>query len=107
MDNSSEPRTDVFTIRSATPTDTPALVALACSSGLFRTEELGTFQEMLDDYHTQKASSCHEILTYEKGGNLHGIAWYCPRVFTDRVWELLMIAVDANHHRQGIGSQLL
>ena len=97
----------VFTIRSITPEDAPALVALAGSSGLFRPEELVGFQEMLEDYHARKASSGHEILTYENQGSLLGIAWYCPRVFTDRVWELLMIAVDADHQRRGIGSLLL
>ncbi len=36
-----------------------------------------------------------------------GIAYFAPKEFTDRVWELLMIAVDAPRHRQGIGSTML
>jgi GNAT superfamily N-acetyltransferase len=38
---------------------------------------------------------------------LVGIGYFAPKVFTDRVWELLMIAVDEVRQRQGIGSTML
>lgn len=90
-------------IRPVTPSDSPALVALSSSSGLFKPDELGAIQEMLDEYHANGACNGHQILTDDDGGTLVGIVYFAPRVFTDRVWELLMIAVDASRHRQGIG----
>ena len=99
--------TPPFSIRPIGPNDTPSLVALSGSSGLFQPEELGAIQEMLDDYHATKVGSGHQILTYDEGGTLLGIAYFGPKEFTDRVWELLMIAVDADRHRQGIGSRML
>ena len=94
-------------IRPIMAADTPALVALSASSGLFKSEELTGIQSMLDDYHTSNAAHGHQIITYDEGGTLAGIAYYVPKEFTDRVWELLMILVDAAHRRQGIGSALL
>lgn len=93
-------------IRPITPADTPALVALSGSSGLFKPDELDAIQGMLDEYHATNAANGH-IIAYEDGGTLVGIAYFAPKVFTDRVWELLMIAVDAPRHRQGIGSKML
>jgi len=94
-------------IRPVIPADSPALVALSGSSGLFKPDELGAIQEMLNDYHANGADSGHQILTYDEGGTLVGIAYFVPKEFADRVWELLMIAVEAPRHRQGIGSQML
>ena len=54
-----------------------------------------------------KIASGHQILTCDEGGTLLGIAYFAPKEFTDRVWELMMIAVDAPRHRQGIGSRML
>lgn len=107
MKNDPESRLGPFSIRPVCPADTPSLVVLSGSSGLFKTDELGAIQEMLDDYHATKVGCGHKILTYEEDGTLLGIAYFCPKEFTDRVWELLMIAVDASRHRQGIGSQML
>ncbi|MCY2968874.1 MAG: GNAT family N-acetyltransferase [Planctomycetota bacterium] len=107
MKKDDEPRPRAYSIRPVSPADTPSLVALSGSSGLFQTEELGAIQEMLDDYHATKVGGGHQILTCDEGGMLLGVAYFCPREFTDKVWELLMIAVDAARHRQGIGSRML
>lgn len=94
-------------IRPILPADTPALVALSGSSGLFKPDELDAIRGMLDEYHAANASAGHTIIAYEDGGTLVGVAYFAPKAFADRVWELLMIAVDAPRHRQGIGSRLL
>lgn len=94
-------------IRPIVPTDSPALVALSGSSGLFKPEELEAVQEMLDVYHATKVATGHQILTYVENGKPIGLVYFTPKEFTDRVWELLMIAVDAPSQRNGIGSQLL
>lgn len=93
-------------IRPIVLADTPALVALSGSSGLFKPDELDAIQGMLDEYHATNAANGH-IIAYDDRGALVGIAYYAPKVFTDRVWELLLIAVDEAHHRRGIGSKLL
>ena len=92
--------------RPIVPADTPSLIVLSASSGLFEVEELGAIQDMLDDYHGTKVSNGHQIVAYDEGGTLLGIAYFCPKEFTDRVWELLMIAVDPARHLQ-IGSRML
>lgn len=94
-------------IRPIVPADSPALVALSGSSGLFKPDELDTVQGMLDDYHANQASHGHKMLAWDEGGTLLGVVYFAPKEFADRVWELLMIAVDADHHRQGIGSLML
>jgi ribosomal protein S18 acetylase RimI-like enzyme len=94
-------------IRPIVPADTPALVALSTSSGLFQAADAAAIREMLDEYHAANSAQGHHILAYDDGGSLVGIAYFAPKAFTDRVWELLMIAVDESRHRQGIGSQLL
>jgi hypothetical protein len=55
-------------IRPIVPADTPALVALSGSSGLFRPDELDAVQGMLDEYHASNAANGHRILAYEDGG---------------------------------------
>ena len=94
-------------IRAITPDDTPALVALAESSGLFKAEELDAVQGMLEEYHAANAAQGHRIVADDEAGTLVGVAYFAPKEFADRVWELLMIAVDAPRQRQGIGSRLL
>lgn len=94
-------------IRPITPADSPALVALAGSSGLFKPDELDAVRGMLDEYHATHAANGHHILAYEEDGTPVGIAYFAPKEFADRVWELLMIAVDGPRQRQGVGSELL
>ena len=93
-------------LRPVVPGDTPALVALSASSGLFKPDELGAVEAMLDGYHATPGDG-HRILAWEEGKALVGIVYFAPREFADRVWEVLMIAVDAARHRQGIGSRML
>jgi ribosomal protein S18 acetylase RimI-like enzyme len=94
-------------IRRIVPADSPALVTLSTSSGLFKPDESDAIQGMLDDYHATSAGDGRQIITYADGHALVGMAYFVPKEFTDRVWELLMIAVDASRHREGIGSALL
>lgn len=93
-------------MRPVVPADTPALVALSCSSGLFKPEEADAIRGMLDEYHAANAQG-GQMHVWDEGRTLLGVVYFAPRPFADRVWELLMIAVDAPHHRQGIGSKML
>lgn len=93
-------------IRPVVPSDTPVLLKVVEGSGLFAPEELDPIRDLLDEYHATNAADGH-ILTCELGGVLVAITYYVPKPFTDRVWELLMIAVNKSHQRQGLGTEML
>ena len=44
-------------IRPVVLADTPALVALSGSSGLFKSDELGSVQDMMDEYHATNSKN--------------------------------------------------
>jgi ribosomal protein S18 acetylase RimI-like enzyme len=94
-------------IRPIVPPYTPALVALSASSGLFKPDDSDAIRGMLDEYHATNAAAGHRMIAYEDGGTPVGVAYIAPKAFTNRVWELLMIAVDAPRPRQGVGSRML
>jgi ribosomal protein S18 acetylase RimI-like enzyme len=93
-------------LRPVVPTDTPAIVALACSSGVSKPDEADAIRGMLDEYHATNTTG-GQMHVWAVDGTLAGVVYFAPRPFADRVWELLMIAVDAPRHRQGIGSKML
>jgi ribosomal protein S18 acetylase RimI-like enzyme len=94
-------------IRSIAPDDTEELVSVIIRSGLFRVDDADALRSMLDDYHSQKRASGHRIVTFVQGNSLGGICYAAPREFADRVWELLLIAVDGPLQRTGVGSRLM
>lgn len=94
-------------IRPITPDDTSALTEVICSSGLFRPEDADSIQAMLDEYHSRKDDDGRQIITCVENGAIAAVAYFSPKEFTDRVWELLMIAVTSPLQRQGLGSELL
>jgi GNAT superfamily N-acetyltransferase len=94
-------------IRPITPDDTSALVDLICSSGLFQKEDADSIEAMLDEYHSRADESGRQILALAENGSLAAVAYFTPKEFTDRVWELLMIAVSGSRQRQRLGSRLL
>lgn len=93
-------------IRPIVPNDTPALLEVICSSGLFRPEDADSIQAMLDEYHGRNEDG-RKILALAENGTLTAVAYYAPKEFADRVWELLMIAVSGSRQRQGLGSEVL
>ena len=50
-------------IRPAVPSDTPALVALAQATGVFKPIELEALQEVFDDYHDEMHRHGHRSVT--------------------------------------------
>lgn len=93
-------------MRPVIPADTPALVALSCSSGLFKPDDADAIRGMLDEYHTANALA-GQMHVWDEAGMPVGVVYFAPRPFADRVWELMMIAVDGPRHRQGVGSRML
>ena len=94
-------------IRPTVPADTPALVALAQGTGVFKPHEMQALQEVLDDYHASNQDEGHLCVTYEKDGQIIGFAYYAPAAMTDHTWYLYWIAVTKKTQAKGVGGALL
>lgn len=94
-------------IRPTIPADTPALVALAAGTGVFKPLEIEALQEVLDDYHAENRDLGHRSVTDERNGQVIGFAYYAPAAMTDRTWYLYWIAVSKQVQARGAGTWLL
>ena len=94
-------------IRPVAPADSPALIAVCDSTGLFPPDELATIRRLFDDYHAAGAADGPRALACDDGGTPVGVVYITPKEMTDRTWEVLMIMVDAARQGQGIGSGML
>jgi len=94
-------------IRPTTPADTPALVALAEGTGVFKLEEIEALREVFDEYYAQYEAQGHRSVAFEADGRLLGFAYYAAASMTDRTWYLWWIAVDKRTQARGVGSVLL
>ena len=94
-------------IRSITSDDASAVVALAVASELFPPEEAGFVEGALGAFFADSSADGRTWVVDEVDGELVGAAYYEPLAAADRGWELLMIGVRRDHHRQGRGSALL
>ncbi len=94
-------------IRSVTQHDTAAVVALTVSSELFTAEESTVVETMLSEYFAGRHAEGHTCIVDDVDGDLLAVAYYEPVTATDRTWELTMIGVRQDVHRQGLGAALL
>jgi ribosomal protein S18 acetylase RimI-like enzyme len=94
-------------IRAITPADTPELLTVCESTGLFSGEDLPTLQLLFDDYHVTKSQQGHQALVFEEEEELVAVAYFTPKELTDRTWELLMIMVHSSRQTKGIGSRMI
>lgn len=92
-------------IRPTLPSDTPALLAVAERTQVFKAHELVALREVLDDYHN--APGLHQAYTFESNGQNIGLVYFAPAAMTDRTWYLYWIFVEKTTQAKGIGSQLL
>jgi ribosomal protein S18 acetylase RimI-like enzyme len=94
-------------IRLCEPDDTPALVALASGTGVFKPAEITALQEVLADYHAREQNHGHCAVTLEEERLPAGFAYYAPSAMSDRGWYLWWIAVERQRQGRGFGSRLL
>lgn len=94
-------------IRLVTLADTPALLSLTESTGVFKTHEIQALQEVLEEYHASNRGYGHVAVVDERDGRIVGYAYYAPASMTDRSWYLYWIAVTKKIQAKGIGSDLL
>jgi ribosomal protein S18 acetylase RimI-like enzyme len=95
--------------RPTEPRDTPALIAIARGTGVFKEREIEALQEVLDDYHDTNREHGHFAVSYEheQEGRLLGFVYYAPAAMTDRGWYLYWIIVEKSTQARGIGGHLI
>lgn len=89
-----------MTIRPATRTDIPALGKIAEGAGLFPAE-------LLPDMISTALHTGPDIWLVSDPGQVAGFAFARPEEMTDRVWNILALAVAPDVHRKGHASALL
>lgn len=94
-------------IRSITPDDKDALIALTESIGLFfSSDELMELRQMLLN-SLSKTGDSHPFWITDDDDGLVGLAYCEPERMTDGTWNLQLIAVHPTYQRQGRGAKLL
>lgn len=94
-------------IRPANPEEAPLLLEIAVDSGLFPPTDISALSEMIDAYFAGALDPSHVWLVHEVDDVVCAAAYYAPEMMTDRVWNLLFIAVRERFKGQGLGSALL
>src|SRR5260370_33000353 len=94
-------------IHPTVPADTPALIAIAQGTAVFKPMEIEALQEVLDDYHRENQAHGHRCVSYDKDGQGVGFAYYAPTAMTDRGWHLYWIAASKHTHARGAGSEVV
>jgi ribosomal protein S18 acetylase RimI-like enzyme len=93
-------------IRSTTPDDTSALIALAEASGLFEPNQTEELSQMLAQHFDGDGNSPDFWITDDDNGPV-GVAYVAPERMTEGTWNLYLIAVHPDRQRQGRGKVLL
>jgi ribosomal protein S18 acetylase RimI-like enzyme len=94
-------------IRPTVHADTPALIALAEGTGVFKPLEIDTLDEVMSDYYAVNRSLGHKAFALEVGGRVVGFTYHAPAAMTDRAWYLYWIAVEKDDQARGVGGRLL
>ncbi|HEY9767380.1 MAG TPA: GNAT family N-acetyltransferase [Coleofasciculaceae cyanobacterium] len=92
-------------IRSTTPDDTTALIAIAEATGLFEPSQLDEIKQMLAEYFSN--SDRQNLWFTDDDNEPVGIAYCETERMTHQTWNLQLIAVRPDRQRQGRGALLL
>lgn len=93
-------------IRSTTPHDTTALIALAEVTGLFEPNQTEELAQMLD-LHFNNENESQDLWFTDDDHGVVGVAYVAPERMTEGTWNLYLIAIHPDHQRQGRGVALL
>jgi GNAT superfamily N-acetyltransferase len=93
--------------RHVTADDLRDVVDVSIRSGLFDDAAAPALEQMVRDHLAGTTYPDGIMMLWDANDVPVGVIYVVPRPFADRVWELLLIAVDARHHRHGIGSDML
>ena len=100
-------RAEVEQLRPSQPADSPALIALAEGTGVFKPIEIQALEEVLSDYHARERANGHRCVTAWRGEEPIGFVYWAPAAMTDRTWHLWWIAVRRDLQSRGSGTRLL
>ena len=95
------------TLRPSEPSETPALLAIAAGTEVFKPIEIETLAEVLADYHAHERANGHRCVTAWQDGRPIGFVYWAPEEMADRTWYLWWIAVRRDLQSQGSGAALL
>jgi ribosomal protein S18 acetylase RimI-like enzyme len=104
---SGTPQPETPMLRPSEPSETPALLALAEGTGVFKPIEIQALAEVLTDYHACERAKGHRCVTAWQDEHAIGFAYWAPEEMTDRTWTLWWIAVRRDLQSQGAGARLL
>jgi ribosomal protein S18 acetylase RimI-like enzyme len=93
-----------------TPTreqERPAIEAILRRCGVFSAAEVDVALEVLDVYLYRLNQQDYQVFTAKRAGAVAGYVCFGRNTMTDGTFELYWIAVDPDHHRQGVGHSLM
>jgi ribosomal protein S18 acetylase RimI-like enzyme len=93
--------------RPTRPEDSPALVAMAEATGVFKPLEIATLREVLADYPTESRVHGDRSFILAEGPEAIGFVYHAPEPMTEGAWALWWIVVRADLRGRGVGSTLL
>lgn len=93
--------------RHVTADDLQKVVDMSIRSGLFDESATLALEDMVRDHLAGTAYPGGMMMLWDVNGVPVGVVYVVPRPFAERVWELLLIAVDARDQRRGVGSGML
>jgi ribosomal protein S18 acetylase RimI-like enzyme len=94
-------------MRDASPSDSSSVTMLGIAAEMFMPEDAGFLNQMMLDYFEKNRAEGHACIIDEHEGNPRGVAYFVPVKATDRVWELLMIAVHPAQQGSGHGAAMM
>ena len=94
-------------VRAAVADDARAVKRIAVETGLLEPEELGHFDGLLSGYLDGTLKDHFWLVAQGVDGDVIGVAYYAPEVFSDRVWNLFFLAVMPEHQATGVGGALI
>jgi ribosomal protein S18 acetylase RimI-like enzyme len=94
-------------IRTAVLNDRDSLFELQLASGLFSADDIDGVAAIMDACLAGKNGPDHHWIVFEADDSFLGAAYFAPEAVSDRVWNLLMIAVMPEAQGKGIGEQLV
>lgn len=97
-------------IRPAIPSDTPSLVSLAVSTGLFLPDEADALlRGVLDELHAGRLGDGHLAQVWVDGPEAVPAGWvyFSRNAMANQIWDLWWIGVAPLRQGQGIGDELL
>ncbi len=95
------------TLTPAREPDRSAIEGILRRSRVFREAEIGVALEVLDAYLTKPGQKDYQVYVASRAGAPVGWVCFGRNEMTDGTFELYWIAVDPEHHREGVGRALM